>query len=93
MLQSWWLQLMLSDVTFHMQLILSDITFHMQLMLSEITFHTQLMLCDVTFHILQPGPCGLAGDFQPKDCHGEVNGGYSRDRTLSHHCLVLPWQL
>lgn len=53
----------------------------------------QLMLCDVTFHILQPGPCGLAGDFQPKDCHGEVNGGCDRNWTLSHRCLVLPWEL
>lgn len=51
----------------------------------------QLMLLDVILQLLHPGPCGLAGDFQPRDCHGEANGGYNRNRTLSHHCLVLPW--
>lgn len=27
------------------------------------------MLLDVTLHLLHPGPCWLAGDFQPEDCH------------------------
>lgn len=49
------------------------------------------MLLDVTLHLLHSGPCGLAGGFQPKDCHRR--GGYSMNMTLSHHCLVLPWSL
>lgn len=48
------------------------------------------MLLDVTLLLLllHPGPRGLAGDFQHKDCHGEMSGGYSRSRTLSHHGSV-----
>lgn len=43
-----------------------------------------LMLLDVTLLLLlHSAPCGLAGDFQPKDYHGGLNGGCSRSRTLS----------